>query len=102
MLYSQPASKSIIKSLVGSLALQELPELPSGASPSQPGCTYLLDLSQQTPFPVHKNKQTNQPALQLLPFICRKKEKKNLNSGLMFKVLYCATVDLASILKVVH
>ena len=51
-------------------------------SPSPPGCTFLLVWSQWTSFPVLKNKQANQPTqqpvLQLLPFIYRKKKKSKL------------------------
>lgn len=92
--YSLPASKSVIKSLIPSLALQQCPKLPPNFSPSLPGCTFLW-FDQSGSFPVLNNKQTNQPALQLLPFIYRK--KNNLNSDLTFRVFYFATVYLASI-----
>lgn len=43
VLYFQPVSKPIIKSLVPSQTLQELPKLLPGFSPSQSGVTFLLD-----------------------------------------------------------
>lgn len=51
---------------------------PLGLSPSHPVCVFLLVWSQWTSFPILSLKQaTNQPILQMLSFIYRKKKNKS-------------------------